>query len=217
MITCPEIWGLAAETTFTSTIVSTVARSRGSFPCRPQGWKPRRESDLLSQSVGDTSLLRRPRPAEAVGVGRPASAPSRGESAMFRVTHKGEGLDDADTIDRHRQLTDRPMHRNDALRMIKHRAKAAGFPEEVCCHTFRATGITAYLENGGTIEHANRLRITKAQRPRSFTTAPAIRSRSTKWRRLRFAASKLLARRTTGSHAKRLRRTTSFPRSISKP
>ena len=23
-----------------------------------------------------------------------------------------------------------------------------------CCHTFRATGITAYLENGGTIENA---------------------------------------------------------------
>ena len=44
------------------------------------------------------------------------------------------------TIDRRRQLTDRPMHRNDALRMIKHRAIAAGLPEEVCCHTFRATG-----------------------------------------------------------------------------
>ena len=23
-----------------------------------------------------------------------------------------------------------------------------------CCHTFRATGITTYLENGGTLEHA---------------------------------------------------------------
>jgi integrase/recombinase XerD len=25
---------------------------------------------------------------------------------------------------------------------------------DICCHTFRATGITAYLEGGGTIEHA---------------------------------------------------------------
>ena len=23
-----------------------------------------------------------------------------------------------------------------------------------CCHSFRATGITTYLQNGGTIEHA---------------------------------------------------------------
>jgi integrase len=31
---------------------------------------------------------------------------------------------------------------------------AAGLSTKVCCHTFRATGITAYLENGGTIENA---------------------------------------------------------------
>ena len=43
---------------------------------------------------------------------------------------------------------------NDALRMIKRRARAIGLPHNVCCHTFRATGITAYLENGGTIENA---------------------------------------------------------------
>ena len=46
------------------------------------------------------------------------------------------------------------LTRNDALRMIKRRAKAAGLSSAVCCHTFRATGITAYLENGGTIENA---------------------------------------------------------------
>jgi integrase/recombinase XerD len=46
------------------------------------------------------------------------------------------------------------MARGDALRMIKRRARAAGLPESTCCHTFRATGITAYLENGGTIENA---------------------------------------------------------------
>jgi integrase/recombinase XerD len=31
---------------------------------------------------------------------------------------------------------------------------SAGLPSSTCCHTFRATGITAYLENGGTIENA---------------------------------------------------------------
>lgn len=52
------------------------------------------------------------------------------------------------------ELTDRRMHRTDALRMIKRRAAAADLPTSVCCHTFRATGITAYLNNGGTLEHA---------------------------------------------------------------
>lgn len=58
------------------------------------------------------------------------------------------------TIDRSGRVTDRAMTRNDVLRMIKRRARAAGLSEKVCCHTFRATGITAYLENGGTIENA---------------------------------------------------------------
>jgi integrase/recombinase XerD len=51
-------------------------------------------------------------------------------------------------------LTDKPMTRFDVFHMIKRRAKAAGLPYSTCCHTFRATGITTYLENGGTLEHA---------------------------------------------------------------
>ena len=58
------------------------------------------------------------------------------------------------TIDRRGRLTDSAMTRNDAFRMIKRRAAAAGLPRATCCHTFRATGITAYLDNGGTIENA---------------------------------------------------------------
>ena len=30
-------------------------------------------------------------------------------------------------------------------------------PETTCCHTFRATGITTYLQNGGTIEYAQQI------------------------------------------------------------
>jgi integrase/recombinase XerD len=33
------------------------------------------------------------------------------------------------------------------------RAKAAGLNAHACCDTFRATGITAYRENGGTVEN----------------------------------------------------------------
>lgn len=58
------------------------------------------------------------------------------------------------SVNRSGLLTDRAMSRNDALRMIKRRAKAAGLSEKISCHTFRATGITAYLENGGTVENA---------------------------------------------------------------
>ncbi|WP_022836935.1 tyrosine-type recombinase/integrase [Salisaeta longa] len=44
------------------------------------------------------------------------------------------------------------------LHMVKRRAKEAGFdPEQVCCHTFRGTGITTYLENGGDLEMAQHI------------------------------------------------------------
>ncbi|HZZ26925.1 MAG TPA: tyrosine-type recombinase/integrase [Pirellulales bacterium] len=58
------------------------------------------------------------------------------------------------SVDRKGFLTARGFTRNDALRMIKRRAAAAGLSAKTCCHSFRATGITAYLENGGTIENA---------------------------------------------------------------
>jgi integrase len=61
------------------------------------------------------------------------------------------------TIGRRRYLTPNPMHRNDALRMIKRRAIAAGISPHICCHTFRATGITEYMRNGGTLEKAQHM------------------------------------------------------------
>ena len=72
----------------------------------------------------------------AAGIGRDKKAP------LFRSMGKGD------------KLTDNPMTRFDVLHMIKRRAQAAGLPYSTCCHTFRATGITTYLENGGTLEHA---------------------------------------------------------------
>jgi integrase len=55
------------------------------------------------------------------------------------------------------QLTDRRMTRTDALRMIWRRARAAGIETELGCHSFRATGITVYLKNGGLLEHAQQM------------------------------------------------------------
>ena len=51
-------------------------------------------------------------------------------------------------------LTELAMHRVDVWRMIRRRANDAGLSPDICCHTFRATGITAYLDNGGTPEKA---------------------------------------------------------------
>jgi site-specific recombinase XerD len=61
------------------------------------------------------------------------------------------------TLDRQRQLTTTRMHRVDVFAMVRRRAHQSGLPEIIGCHTFRATGITAYLENGGTIENAQRI------------------------------------------------------------
>ena len=58
------------------------------------------------------------------------------------------------SVDKQRRLTLNPMTRTDVLRMIKRRSQAAGLPASTCCHTLRATGIAAYLENGGIIENA---------------------------------------------------------------
>src|SRR5215208_895410 len=52
------------------------------------------------------------------------------------------------------KLTEKAMHRVDAYLMIRRRAAALGLGTRIGCHTFRATGITAYLENGGTLENA---------------------------------------------------------------
>ena len=56
-----------------------------------------------------------------------------------------------------RRLTGRALQRRVVLAMIKRRAATAGLPPSTCCHTFRATGITAYLSNGGTLEHAQQI------------------------------------------------------------
>jgi site-specific recombinase XerD len=51
-------------------------------------------------------------------------------------------------------LTEKPMNRVDAWRMIQRRAADLGTRVKIGCHTFRAAGITAYLEAGGTLENA---------------------------------------------------------------
>jgi integrase/recombinase XerD len=60
-------------------------------------------------------------------------------------------------IGRTGKLTDRPVARANAYEMIQRRAKEAGIATQMSCHTFRATGITIYLSNGGVLEKAQQM------------------------------------------------------------
>jgi len=95
-----------------------------------------------------------------------------GKEHSIPVHHKAEELLDAyiaaaglegtkgplfRTVDRHGNLTEQPMNRLAALEMVKRRAFKAEIPGNVTNHSFRATGITVYLENGGKIETARRI------------------------------------------------------------
>jgi site-specific recombinase XerD len=54
-------------------------------------------------------------------------------------------------------LSDRPLIENNIWSMVNVRAKAAGITRPINCHTFRATGITAYLKNGGQLDIAQQM------------------------------------------------------------
>jgi site-specific recombinase XerD len=62
---------------------------------------------------------------------------------LFRTIGRGTG-----------RLTRTPLPQPNAYAMIQRRAAAAGIGTRIGNHTFRATGITAYLRNGGTLENA---------------------------------------------------------------
>jgi len=74
---------------------------------------------------------------EATGIGDEARTP------LFRSA-----------IGRTGRLSERGLQVRNALDLVQRRAKDAGISQAIGCHTFRATGITAYLENGGTLEKA---------------------------------------------------------------
>ncbi|MCY1434181.1 Tyrosine recombinase XerD [compost metagenome] len=62
---------------------------------------------------------------------------------LFRTIQRGTG-----------QLSVTALPQANAHAMVRRRALAAGLKTLIGNHTFRATGITAYLKNGGTLENA---------------------------------------------------------------
>lgn len=88
------------------------------------------------------------------------------------------GLTDPDgwlfqSANRNGELTGRPFDRTNALRMVKRRAGAAGVAGRVVNHTFRATGITRFLESDGSWTRPRRSPITQTARPPVSTTGAA--------------------------------------------
>src|SRR3954462_12501395 len=65
------------------------------------------------------------------------------KAPLFRTIGRGTG-----------KLTMTPLPQANAYARIQRRAVAAGVGTRIGNHTFRATGISAYLKNGGTLEHA---------------------------------------------------------------
>ncbi len=60
-------------------------------------------------------------------------------------------------LDADGQTTSIRLDRKAALAMVKRRARKAGLSPRICNHSFRATGITTYLLNKGTLEQAQRI------------------------------------------------------------
>jgi integrase/recombinase XerD len=79
-------------------------------------------------------------------------------------------------------LSDQPMNQSDAWRMIRRRAVAAGIHAPIGNHTFRATGITAYLSNGGALEHAQEMAAHESPRTTKLYDRTKECSRRTRWR-----------------------------------
>ncbi len=71
------------------------------------------------------------------------SIASDAQGPLFRTVGRGTG-----------QLTRTPLPQANTYAMVQRRARAAGIRTRIGNHTFRATGITAYLKNGGTLEKA---------------------------------------------------------------
>ena len=62
--------------------------------------------------------------------------------------------------------------------MIRRRAAVPGIATKLGNHSFRATGITAYLKNGGTLEKPRQLRTMPRRRRRSTMIGGAMKSAS---------------------------------------
>src|SRR5271156_5475842 len=72
----------------------------------------------------------------------------------MRTRDRSKGAVVSNDRARHGCADDDALPQANAYAMIRRRAEAADIGTKIGNHTFRATGITAYLKNGGTLERA---------------------------------------------------------------
>jgi hypothetical protein len=82
-------------------------------------------------------------------------------------------------------LTENPLYQQDAYRVTQRRAKAAGIETHIGNHTFRATGVTAYLKNSGKLEVAQQIANHESPRTTKLYDRRRMRFRSTRLSELR--------------------------------
>src|SRR5208283_3499626 len=123
------------------------------------------------------AITRWPRPCAPTST-LPAS-PRTAKAWLFRTARGHNG----------KVLSERPRSQPDAWRMIRRRAAAAGIAEAIGCHTFRATGITAYLSNGGALEHAQEMAAHESPRTTKLYDRTKERLTQDEVERIRFSAT----------------------------
>jgi len=72
------------------------------------------------------------------------------------------------TLKKKHRLTGKAMSRRDMLRAVKIRWRAIGLPDTICNHTFRGTGITVFLQNGGSLKRRRTWPITPTPHHETF-------------------------------------------------
>ena len=98
--------------------------------------------DLAEKGGKSTTKLAHHRTQDALDAYLTALAAAPDDQLFQSMDHSG-------------QATGRALSRRNALHMVKRRAAAAGLdPSRVSNHSFRATGITNYMGNGGHIDVA---------------------------------------------------------------
>jgi integrase/recombinase XerD len=78
--------------------------------------------------------------------------------AYLEAAHISEaGVPMFQTLNKNHRMTGEGISRRDMLRVVKERCAKAELPESICNHTFRGTGITVFLQNGGSLEAAQEM------------------------------------------------------------
>lgn len=132
------------------TMLFTTARIGAALGCKVSDYYPDGFGRMLCLHEKGGKEHRVPVHHELVGYleGYLEAAGIRDQRAtpLFRSTKSKTGL-----------LTERALDPVNAWAMVKRRLRRAGITDPLCNHSFRAMGLTAYIENGGNLEGAQDL------------------------------------------------------------